>query len=76
MVVWFRITQEDRKRLNTSALVFHPQSPAEELLSFASCYMGLPERNLGTAGQKGRARKTLWLQLQIAEAGFPGSNCL
>lgn len=35
--------------------------------------MGLPERNPGTGGQKGRARETLWLQLQTGEAGFPGS---
>lgn len=38
--------------------------------------VGLPEGNTGTAGHKGRARKTLWLQLQTTEAGFPGSNGL
>lgn len=39
--------------------------------------MGLPERNPGTGGQKGRARDTLWLQLQTseAEAGFPDLSC-
>lgn len=69
--VLFSVTQEGRKRLNTTVLALAPLVSHVSTDLFGPMLCGFAWEEPGTGEQKGWATETLWLQLQTSESEFP-----